>query len=138
MKLFARLAVMAAMVVAVGACSDSSGPDEGGSIAGTYSLRTVNGSNLPFTVVQLPEFKVEVVSDVVTLNANNTFSEVFTSRTTEGTTVTTESETTTGTYTLTGSLLRMTDTEGNVITAAFSAGNTLTATAGNFTLVYRK
>lgn len=137
MRFFTRLALVATLLAASG-CGDTSGPD-GGTLAGTYTLRTVNGSDLPFTLLQVgTELKVEVISDVVTLTANNTFSEVFTTRETENGVVTNDTTTTTGTFTVTGSLVQMTDTEGNTLTASFSGGNTLTATAEGFTLVYRK
>lgn len=136
--------VLAILVAGLTACGDSSGPDDGGIVAGTYTLRTINGSGLPFVLAQIgTEFKFEIVSDVFTLKEDNTFTDVATVRFTEEGTVTTETNTYTGTYTTTGSTVRLTDTTGETLTSTFSAGNTLTMNLGNaesgpLTFVYRK
>lgn len=65
-----RLALLLA-VVALAACNnDSTSPN--GTVVGTYSLRTVNGSQLPYT---FSDGSV-LVSDQLTLNSNGTYTDI--------------------------------------------------------------
>ena len=61
-----RIALLLA-VVALAACNDSTSPN--GSAVGNYSLRTINGSNLPYTF----QDNSVLVSDQLTLNSNGTY-----------------------------------------------------------------
>jgi hypothetical protein len=64
--------VLAALALSLAACNDSNnsvGPND--SLSGEYSLRTVNGSPLPFTFSD----GSTVTSDVITLFSDGTFSE---------------------------------------------------------------
>jgi hypothetical protein len=65
-------ALLAGLVLSATACGggDSSGP---ASIAGTYTLQTVNNAPLPFTTSEDATYKAEILSWVVTLNDNNTY-----------------------------------------------------------------
>jgi hypothetical protein len=75
-------ALLAGLVLSATACGggDSSGP---ASIAGTYTLQTVNNAPLPFTTSEDATYKAEILSWVVTLNDNNTYSHVFRGRSTD-------------------------------------------------------
>lgn len=65
-----RLALLLA-VVALAACNnDSTSPN--GTVVGTYSLRTVNGSQLPYT---FSDGSV-LVSDQLTINSNGTYTDI--------------------------------------------------------------
>ena len=57
-------------VVALAACNDSTSPN--GSATGSYSLRTINGSNLPYTF----QDNSVLVSDQLTLNSNGTYVDI--------------------------------------------------------------
>jgi hypothetical protein len=46
-------------------------------IAGTYTLKTVGGANLPFTMSQSGADKVELIDDTFTLTNANTWSEAW-------------------------------------------------------------
>ena len=59
-------------VVALAACNDSTSPN--GNVAGTYSLRTINGSNLPYTFSD----NSVLTSDQLTLNSNGTYVDIAT------------------------------------------------------------
>jgi len=63
-----RIALFMAMI-ALAACNDATSPN--GSAVGTYSLRTINGSNLPYT---FSDGSV-LVSDQLVLNANGTYTD---------------------------------------------------------------
>lgn len=124
------------MLIACGD-DDGSGPDTA-TVAGTYTLRTVNGQNLPFTIIQQTGYKLEVLSDEYTLNSNGTFTTVATFRETEGTTVTTSSDTYSGTWTVSGSNVSLSSAAAGIETAAFSGGNTMTFSGNGVSAVYRK
>jgi hypothetical protein len=61
-----RIALLMA-VIALAACNDATSPN--GSAVGTYSLRTVNGSNLPYT---FSDGSV-LVSDQLVLNSDGSY-----------------------------------------------------------------
>lgn len=63
-----RIALFMA-VLALAACNDATSPN--GSAVGTYSLRTINGSNLPYT---FSDGSV-LVSDQLVLNSNGTYTD---------------------------------------------------------------
>jgi hypothetical protein len=135
MRFMTRL-VMAALVIGATACGDSSGLDD--DVDGTYTLRTVNGSQLPFIVEEDGTSRAEIVSSTLIIHDNNTWSETTTVRLTQGTSITTFTDTFTGTYTLNGNSVVLTDSEGDSLTATFSGSDTLTSTEQGFTFVYRK
>jgi hypothetical protein len=116
---------------------DGSGPSNG-NVTGTYTLRTVDGQNLPFTLVNVPGYRLEVTADQYTLNSGGTFTTTATFRETEGTTVTPSTETYSGTWVQNGSTVNLNSEDGGPETAAFSGGNTLTFIAAGHTAVYRK
>jgi hypothetical protein len=136
-------ALLAGLVLSATACGggDSSGP---ASIAGTYTLQTVNNAPLPFTTSEDATYKAEILSWVVTLNDNNTYSHVFRGRSTDNGLPTENTITTTGTYTVSGSTVAMSDPADNFnnLTATV-AGNTLTmvidaSPVGVFTLRFTR
>src|SRR5687767_4985621 len=98
MRKFFAVAMMS--VLALPACSDSSGPGGNGDVAGTYTLRTVNGSNVPFTILQVGStYRLEILSGSVVINSNGTYTETASLRETNGTVVTTEQQNSNGTWT---------------------------------------
>lgn len=114
--LFAGLALTSA------ACGggDSSGPP---SIAGTYTLQTVNNSPLPFTTSEDATYKAEILSWVVTLNTNATYNFVFQGRSTDNGVPTVNTITSVGTYTVSGSTIEMVDhLDNSSLTATVSGG----------------
>lgn len=127
-----------ALSAVVAACSDSSGPD---SVAGTYTLRSVNQMPLPYLIANETSggftFKVEVISGNIALKADNTFTTVGTVRQTLGSTVSTDVTNETGTYTISGSALTLTLASGEV-TPATLTGGTITLVTQGVTLVFGK
>jgi hypothetical protein len=128
-----KLLALACLAVFV-ACSDSTSPT---SIAGTYSLTTVNGVALPF-VVQASGPKIELLSDQIILNAGGTFSESENLRYTNGTAVTTQTSTDAGTYTVSGTAITFLFTSDGSTGTATLSGNTLTVAANGLSGVYTK
>jgi hypothetical protein len=101
--------VLVSLALAVTGCggSETFGPR---SVAGTYTLRTVNNALLPFTTSEDATYKAEILSWVVTLNENNgtgipTYSHVFQGRSTDNGQVALNTVTSNGTYDVIGCLL---------------------------------
>jgi hypothetical protein len=109
-----RLALygMLAMAMAVAGCGDDDETTEPTNIAGTYTLRTIDGAALPFTLftaAQNDGTKREVTGGTVTLEADGTYSDVFEFRDTDALGEVTEyTDPNTGTYVRTGNTLAFT------------------------------
>lgn len=136
MKLRALALVAIPLMFACGD-DDPAGPSAE-AVAGTYTLRTINGEVLPFLFINQPGLRVEVISDEYVLDADRTFTTTITFRETQDTVVTLSADSYAGTWQVDGSNVNLTSTEAGVETASFSAGNTLTFATPGITLVYRK
>jgi hypothetical protein len=136
MKTIARVLLLA-MIPAFAACDDdSSGPDL--DVEGTYQLELVNNQPLPFVLDQQgTTFLAELTSAAITLNANGSFTDVATIRTTDNGVVTTESQPDGGIYTQNNSVVSLHYQGGGIINATVN-GNTLTITGPGATFVFRK
>ena len=135
-------ALLAGLVLSATACGggDSSGP---ASIAGTYTLQTVNNAPLPFTTSEDATYKAEILSWVVTLNEDKSYSFVARGQSTDNGQTTVNTITSTGTYTVSGSTVDMLDPVDNSNLTATVAGNTLTmvidaSPVGVFTLRFTR
>ena len=133
-----RRVMMALGTISLLACGgDSTGP-EVASAVGTWNLVTVNGSPLPFIIVQVqPSYKLELLSDRFVVNADGTYSETFSYRETDNGTVTTTTDGDTGTWTQSNAALTITASDGTVSQAAIS-GDTITASESGFVSVYHR
>jgi hypothetical protein len=71
-----RVWLIVCTVVAMAACSDSTGP--GIQIVGSYTLLTINGLPMPYPLVVFPAniFRLDQMSGRFTLNANQTYEEM--------------------------------------------------------------
>ena len=133
MKRRSVLAIALALFVA--ACSDSSGPDDA-EVEGTFTLRTINGAVLPFTLEETSAGKVEVMSDFYTLNDDGTYDSTIDFRLTEAGEVTLDSANESGTYSVRGSRVTFTPSvDPSGYTATYADGK-LTFTSENVTAVY--
>ena len=134
-RLYGRLAI--ASLFAVLACgSDSTSP--GNSVAGTYTLRTVNGANLPFTIFQFGSDKTEIISESVVLTEAGRFTQTGTLRVTTSGIANTVPYSDAGSYTLNGTAGTFTfDSDGSSGTGTIVNGTITVAYAGN-SFVYRK
>lgn len=109
------------------------------SLAGTYTLRTVNGSGLP-AVVQSENGttpKVEVLSDVLTLRVDGTWDGVQSLRITSGTTADTQTLSSGGTYTASETLVSFHDTVNGDFAVSVS-GTSFLLSNGTLTFLYSK
>lgn len=139
MRVLARF--MAATVIAVAAAcgggDGNGGITEVASVAGTYSLKTVNGAPLPFVFLDESGYKLEITASGYTLSSAGTFSVTATFRETENGVVTTATETSTGTYSVNGSTVTFIDTDGETLAGTIS-GNTLQFSEDGVTAVYMR
>ena len=126
------------LMVAAACGGDSPTEPTPASVSGTWRLQTVNGSVLPYLLVQFETDKVELTSEVLTVAASGSFTQLTQLTTTQSGQVSTESLTDAGTYTLNGTALTFTfDSDGSTGTGSLS-GNTLTVAGGGFAMVFRK
>jgi len=116
--------VLLATLVACG--GDSTGPNA--SVAGNYTLRTVNGSNVPAVVFQDAQEKDEVTAGNINLNADKTWSGSLSARVTipsSGVSSTTTVPAN-GTYTTNGGAITLTDAADGSQLVGTVGGGTLT------------
>jgi hypothetical protein len=118
--------VMLGALVACGGGDKATGPGE--SMSGDFTLRTLNGSNLPGLLFQDATGKLEVIAGNLNFNTDRTWSGAVTVRFTSiGGGASTQTAPRNGTYQLNGSAIVVRDnTNGSNYNGTIS-GNTLTA-----------
>ena len=139
MRVFKKLAAIAVLGLAAAACGGGGddGINEPASIAGTYNLQTIDGQAPPVVVFDEPGLKVEITSGNFILNANGTFTTTVVWRVTENNVVTPETESFPGTYTVSGTTVHFTYSDGDTDSATL-ADSTLTFSDAGSTVVFRK
>ena len=137
MRVFMKVAAIAVFGLTAACGGDGDGINEPASIAGTYNLESLDGQSPPVVVFDEPEFKLEILSGNFILAANGTFTTNVVFRITEDSQVSTETESFSGTYTVTGSTVSFTYSDGDTDSATL-VGNTLTFSDGSSTAVFRK
>lgn len=106
-------------------------------VNGTYTLRTVNASTLPYATTT-GGVTTEIIDDAVTLYAGSTYSELGHSRTTANGQVTNNTNTETGNYTLLGNSVTLHSSSAIRERIAVVEANTMTIAEGNLTSVFTK
>ena len=124
MRLFVPLA--AAAILFTSACAnDVTGPS--GSVAGTWSLRTLNSTALPYTFSP----NTTIVSEQLTLSSDGSYNDVASYS--DGS-VFREF----GFYTLNNNAITFNDQTDNITYQGSISGNVLTEISGQYTSVYQK
>jgi hypothetical protein len=132
--------LIACMLLLVGAACGGDSPTQptSSSVAGTWSLQTINGTGLPYIVAQTGSDKVELTSDVLTVVGSGSFTQITQVRVTQNGQVSTQSIPDAGSYVLNGTAVTFTfNSDGSSGTGSLS-GNTLTIAEDGFAYVYRK
>ena len=132
--------LIACMLLLVGAACGGDSPTQptSSSVAGTWSLQTINGTALPYIVAQAGSDKVELTSDVLTVVGSGSFTQITQVRVTQNGQVSTQSIPDAGSYVLNGTAVTFTfNSDGSSGTGSLS-GNTLTIAEDGFAYVYRK
>lgn len=127
------------IAVALAACSgDSTGPDSD-DLVGSYDLITIDGASLPVIVDQVGEDKAEITLGTVTLDEDGTFGDATELRLTQSGVVTTEVQSTQGTWTVSGSTVTFVPNDGSGnYSMTWNGQLRLTQIFQGFTLVYER
>ena len=134
-----RLCSLLLVVAAAGCGSDKSTAPK--RLEGTYTLRTVNGSNLPVVLYDDPANgqHADLISGSMTMTSSNTFTAPWSFRITDNGTTGNYSETCTGTFTRTGNHIVMDEVDNGSFCGGQFDGDwdgSDTFTEGN--VVYRR
>lgn len=127
-----RAATLALILVFVAACGGSESPTTPATIAGTYTLRTVNGSPLPFLVSGGGATKSEIVDGTLTVNDGGGWAESGHLRNTVNGTVTTSASNFVGSgyYTLSGTAITLSGPGAGPFSGSVSSGALSVAVRG--------
>ena len=133
-----RRLMLACAAIALVGCGGSDSTAPAASAQGTWNLQTVNGAALPVTYFTDPSTgdKSEILDDQFVLNADHSFTEAFTTRDTQGTTVTTNLGTDSGTWSQSGNSVSLVTGTGSV--TATMNNNTITFGSVLGPLVYAR
>ena len=133
-RLRSTMLVLATMIVSACGSDKSTAPD---AIVGIWSMKSVNGSPLPYTV-QLGGQTYQILADQLTLRSNRLFSDEFTvQQPTESGGVDIRTIPSSGTFSVNGNTVVLTYTDGTTETAVVS-GDSMTLTASGYSAVYAK
>lgn len=127
-----------------GGSDDLAGPGGGGAldVVGSYDLRSVNGDNLPATILQTPDGIIEVVSSNLLIRADGNYVVDFVIRVTPtGGPSETISDVGTGTWVLSGSRISLISDTGGCTDTGTVSSNRITFEEecdSGFRLVYEK
>jgi hypothetical protein len=128
------------------ACSDLTGANARAD--GVYYLQTVNGTSVPYSYIDSQTGNtVTVQSDVYSLNSDGTYSELATYRVSNGSQTTTQSQTESGTWTQSSSIVTFTPSlsstnnfslyQGSIgNNGSFGGARTLSITINGTTAIY--
>jgi hypothetical protein len=133
-RLLPRL-VMGLVLASAAACTDSTGP--GAAISGTFTLSTVGGQGLPVTLQQSGTTRTELTAGSFTFNADHTFSNTLTTRTTTGGTPASQTTTDGGTYATSGDRVTLNYSDGTFDTGILGT-STFTLSASGLALVFTR
>ena len=119
--------VFTALAIGLAACNDSNSVGPTANVAGLYSLRSINGTSLPVTFSN----GRTLMSDVLTLNADGTFSDD--AQFSDGSV-----EVEQGFYTNNNGAIDFTDTDTGERFSASLSGTVLTEFVSGLTEVYQR
>lgn len=134
-----KLIALIALAAAAACGSDTSTPSEPlvESLAGVYTLQTMNGSALPYTIAVSSTTTVIIDSDVLTMTDAGVWSETVLYREVESGTSTNATDEYEGTWTRTGNALRF-SSEGTLFYLGSAAPTTLSLSDGGYTYVFTR
>jgi hypothetical protein len=110
-RLLLAIAIVGLFTPACGGKEDPVSPE--GEIAGSYSLSTINNQPLPYALQVIgTTYKVEYLSDVITIKSDGTFTDEYIIRETNAGVVTLHPGSLTGTFTRVGIALTLKWSDG--------------------------
>src|SRR5215208_2917095 len=108
------------------------------SLAGKWNLTAVDGNALPYEVLHAGSNKQEVVADVLTITAPNTFTEITTVRNTENGQVTTQTITDSGIYEFNSYVVTFHFQSNGSTGAGTLTGRTMQVATSGISFTYKK
>jgi hypothetical protein len=106
-------------------------------VVGTYTLRSLNGSPLPYTVPGEGSVALVVTAGTLSLRENRSFTQTLTVMVSAGGTSVTQSVSDIGTYTVDGGAVTLTSDSGERATATYANGRLTIAEAGTVAIYER-
>lgn len=139
-RFLAALAILAT-VTACGS-DNPAAPTGSASVAGSWALRSINGTALPYTL-QNGNTRADVLGSTLTVTDGGTWAEVVSVRVTvNGGAPTNQTGAASGTYARAGTGLSLTETDGgqnaSYLTCALVDSHTLTCASGAISYVYAR
>ncbi len=131
-----RRTQIAFLVAFLAACSD--GIVGSSTVNGKYTLRNVNGSNLPYTVSTSGTTKTEILGDTINLYEGFTYAETKTSRITVSGAATTSTHIESGSFSLMGNSVFLRGNDGGPVQNALVEADVMTFIYNGLTSVFRK
>jgi hypothetical protein len=107
-------------------------------VFGTYTLRTVNGSSLPFTVSGSGTTKSEILSDTIFLYEGRTFAESAHYRNTVNGTVSDNRVTDSGSFTLLGNSVSFASNDQSPVKTYVIDNDVMTVVKPGLTMAFKK
>jgi hypothetical protein len=130
----ARSAMLAVLLLS-GCYETSSGPAP--TIFGRYSLHSVDGLRPPATMTEIPNLKLEIMTGMITLNSDNTFTDSTEMRRTDGAVARRYSDVAHGSFVHAGESIALSSSRGEHYSMAIE-GRSLTQNLSGTILVYRR
>ena len=126
------------LIVAFSAACLGEGLTGSSTITGDYTLRSINGSPLPYTISGSGANRTEIVGEVITLYQGGTYARSRDSRIVVDGQMTSESSAEAGSYTLLGTSVTMVNGANGQTTLASINANTMTIVKAGMTAVFTK
>lgn len=130
--------LLIALLVATQAACWSDKVTGSSTVFGTYTLRSVNGSSLPFTVSGSGTNKSEIVSDTIWLYEGFTFAESAHYRNTVNGTVTDQKVTDSGAFSLLGNSASFFSNDNSPVKTYVIDADVITVVKPGLTMPFRK
>ena len=131
-----RKVLVAVVLIAAVACDD--GIVGSSTVTGDYTLRTINGAPLPYTITGSGANKTEILDDVITLFQGFTYSETIISRLTVNGQAMNETRLKTGAFSLFGTSIILNSNDGSMERRGTINANTMTIVEAGKISVLRK
>ena len=126
------------LIVAFSAACLGEGLTGSSTITGDYTLRTINGSPLPYTISGSGANRTEIVGEVITLYQGGTYARSRDWRIVVNGQMTSESSAEAGSYTLLGTSVTLVNGANGQTTLASINASTMTIVKAGMTAVFTK
>jgi len=128
------------IVFAAAACRGDgpTAPPPSPSVAGSYQLTTVDGQNLPVTVVDLGTYRASVASGTLTLSEDGTYLYTVGYQLDDGINIRAQADSDAGTWTLTGGSIALASTQSSFSLSGTVSDNVVRLQSTERLLVFRK